>query len=187
MSELTLQQKRNRRLVWRLSMVVVGMFGFAFALIPLYDLYCQVTGLKNSGEVFSETGVQSDSNRMVTVQFDSVVNDGLPWKFKPKVRQMVVHPGEVTEVSYIIENLSDEAIVGQAIPSVTPWFANGYFHKMECFCFKNQPLQAGERKEMPLRFYVSHDLPADVSVLNLSYTFLNTDKQSAEKYDRADA
>jgi cytochrome c oxidase assembly protein subunit 11 len=186
MSEPTLQQK-NRRTGWMLSALVVGMFGFGFALIPLYDLYCQVTGLKNSGEIFSESSAVADESRQVTIQFDSVVNDGLPWKFKPKVRQVVVHPGEITEVSFTVENLSNEPIVGQAIPSVTPWFANGFFHKMECFCFTNQPLNAGESKEMPLRFYVSNDLPDDISVLNLSYTFLNTNKDSAAKYDAAGA
>jgi cytochrome c oxidase assembly protein subunit 11 len=119
------------------------------------------------------------------VQFDTTVNDGLPWKFKPLTREVKVHPGEITEVSFLVKNLSDEDIVGQAIPSVTPWFANGFFHKMECFCFSNQPLKAGESKEMPLRFYVANELPKDISVLNLSYTFLNTDKNSAAKYDVA--
>ncbi len=179
-------KRKNRKVGLWLAGLGLGMFAFGFALVPLYDLYCQVTGLKNSGELFSEASAVTDESRQITVQFDSVVNDGLPWKFKPKIRQMVVHPGEITAVSYVVQNLSDETIIGQAIPSVTPWFANGFFHKMECFCFKNQPLNAGERKEMPLRFYVSHDLPADISVLNLSYTFLNTNKESAAKYDTAE-
>ncbi len=185
MSNTTHLKQRHRRASLWLAGLVVGMFGFGFALIPLYNLYCQVTGLKSSGEIFSESSAVADQSRTVTVQFDSTVNDGLPWKFKPVVREVEVHPGEVTEVSFLVKNLSDEEIVGQAIPSVTPWFANGYFHKMECFCFTNQPLQAGESKEMPLRFYVSNDLPRDISVLNLSYTFLNTNKESAAKYDTA--
>ncbi|HIJ23042.1 MAG TPA: cytochrome c oxidase assembly protein [Gammaproteobacteria bacterium] len=183
-SSTTLKQK-HRKTSLLLVGLVVGMFGFGFALIPLYNLYCQVTGLKNSGEIFSESSAVADPSRQVTVQFDTTVNDGLPWKFKPMVRQVKVHPGEISTVSFLIKNLSDEDMVGQAIPSVTPWFANGYFHKMECFCFDNQPLKAGESKEMPLRFYVSNDLPKDISVLNLSYTFLNTSKESAAKYDTA--
>lgn len=178
-------EKKHRKTSLLLVGLVIGMFGFGFALIPLYNLYCQVTGLKNSGEIFSESSAEIDNSRQVTVQFDTTVNDGLPWKFKPLTREVKVHPGEITEVSFLVKNLSDEDIVGQAIPSVTPWFANGFFHKMECFCFSNQPLKAGESKEMPLRFYVSNDLPKDISVLNLSYTFLNTSKESAAKYDTA--
>ena len=121
-------QQKHRKTTLKLVGVVVAMFGFGFALIPLYNLYCQVTGLKNSGEIFSESSAIADQSRQVPVQFDSTVNDGLPWKFKPMVRKVVVHPGEITEVSFLIKNLSNEAIVGQAIPSVTPWFANGYFH-----------------------------------------------------------
>lgn len=186
-SEKSQQRQKHRKTSFLLVGLVVGMFGFGFALIPLYNLYCQVTGLKNSGEIFSESSAIVDQSRQVTVQFDTTVNDGLPWKFKPMIREIKVNPGEISEVSFLVKNLSDEKLVGQAIPSVTPWFANGYFHKIECFCFDNQPLMGGESKEMPLRFYVSNDLPVDISVLNLSYTFLNTNKESAAKYDSAGA
>jgi cytochrome c oxidase assembly protein subunit 11 len=173
-------QQRNRRTGVMLALVAVGMLGFGFALVPLYDLYCEITGYNKIGESeVAQVGPgEVDRSRTVVVTFDQTINADLPWQVSAMQRRLSLHPGEIKEVIYRVQNRSNETVVGQAIPSVTPWQGTGYLHKMECFCFEQQPLAPGETKEMPLRFYVSADIPKDMGSLNLSYTFLRT-KQTA--------
>jgi len=162
-----------------LAGLAVGMFGFGFAMVPLYGLFCQVTGVQ-SVEQRSALGDQAstaaprevDQDRWVTVKFDVTVHPELPWKIEPLVRKLRVRPGEMHLVNFVAENGSGQEITGQAIPSVAPWQATGFFSKMECFCFSQQTLAGNERKEMPLRFSVSPDLPADIGSLTLSYSVL---------------
>jgi cytochrome c oxidase assembly protein subunit 11 len=164
----------NSRVVRRLGLVVLLMFGFGFALVPLYDVFCEVTGLNGkTGRIAAgeAQGLQVDTTREVRVEFVASVNSGLPWEIKPLVRQVTVHPGEVTEVSYSARNTTGETVIGQAVPSLVPGVASKYFNKTECFCFTQQTLEPGEYKEMPLRFIVDPDLPEDVSSVALSYTF----------------
>jgi cytochrome c oxidase assembly protein subunit 11 len=168
----------NRRLVGRLGLVVVAMFGFGFALIPLYDVFCEVTGLNGkTGRIDAEAALSQgiDFSREVTVEFVASVNSDLPWEIKPMVRRIKVHPGAVTEVNYAARNLTGSTVIGQAVPSLVPGLASKYFNKTECFCFTQQPLQAGEYKEMPLRFVVDPALPKDVHSVALSYTFFRMD------------
>ncbi|MGD2056756.1 MAG: cytochrome c oxidase assembly protein [Gammaproteobacteria bacterium] len=164
----------NRRIVRRLAVVVLGMFGFGFALVPLYDVFCDVTGLNGkTGRIAAEEALtrRVDEQRLVTVEFLATVNSDLPWEFRPLAHRIQVHPGEIREVHYFARNRAEHMIVGQAVPSLAPGLAAKYFNKTECFCFTQQTLGPGEGREMPLRFVVDPDLPADVRTVSLSYTF----------------
>lgn len=165
---------RNRKLVGRLGMAAVVMFGFGFAMVPLYNVFCDITGLNGkTGRIEAEAALSQtvDMEREVTVEFVVSVNSDLPWEIKPMVRQIKVHPGAVTEVKYAARNITGNTVVGQAVPSLVPGLASKYFNKTECFCFTQQSLAAGEYKEMPVRFVVDPALPKDVSSVALSYTF----------------
>ncbi|MFT7243203.1 MAG: cytochrome c oxidase assembly protein subunit 11 [Candidatus Azotimanducaceae bacterium] len=166
---------------FKLVAVVVGMFGFGFALVPLYDLICDVTGLNGkTGDQYTVTSEQViDENRIVKVQFLANNNAGMPWEFRPVVRTMEVTPGELNLTSFYVHNPSSTAITAQAIPSVTPFRAARYMHKTECFCFEQQELQAGESLDMPLRFIIDASLPENVTTLTLSYTIFDISDQLA--------
>jgi len=183
------RQKKSRRTILVLAGIVTGMFAFGFALVPLYQVFCNITGYNGSSQgrqaVEAYTG-EIDTDRLVTVEFDSTINAGLPWDFGPLTKKLQVHPGEVYEVSYMAKNNADDAIIAQAVPGITPWQATRYFNKMECFCFSNQTLAAGEYKEMPLRFVVSPGLPEDISTLTLSYTFMNIDRSAIRSANKVD-
>ncbi|HHJ12755.1 MAG TPA: cytochrome c oxidase assembly protein [Gammaproteobacteria bacterium] len=165
----------NRRVLRRLLFLVAGMFGFVFALVPLYNVFCDVTGLngKTSGEPARVEGMQADTSRAVVVEFVTSVNQSLPWEFRPAVSRMEVHPGKTYKVNFFARNLSDREIVGQAIPSITPGQAAAYFKKTECFCFTEQTLEARQGREMPLIFTVDPGLPGDIKELALAYTFFD--------------
>ncbi len=170
--------KSNRRLVAGLSMAALAMLAFCFlALPPLYNLFCELTGvgLNNTGVVSAEAANLSepDSERWVTVEFTGNASGSLPWEFRPMVTKMHVHPGEVSEVSYFVRNTTNQRMVGQAIPSVTPQESSRYFNKTECFCFTNQVLEPGESREMPVRFVVDSNLPQQVNTITLSYAFFD--------------
>lgn len=171
--------RANRKLVGKLGLVVIAMFGFGFVLVPLYDVFCDITGLNGkTGRIDAEAALSHvvDTSREVTVEFVASVNSDLPWEIKPMVRKIKVHPGEVTEVKYAARNKADGTVIGQAVPSLVPGLASKYFNKTECFCFTQQVLEAGEYKEMPLRFVVDPALPEDVTSVALSYTFFRMDQ-----------
>ena len=180
MSDGVSTERKKRRTLLLLAGLAIGMFGFGFAMVPLYGLLCQLTGVQSveqraaAGEnlvATSQTGAV-DEDRWVTVKLDATVHPDLPWKIEPMVRKLRVHPGEMHLVQFVAENGSGSQITGQAIPSIAPWQATGFFSKLECFCFSQQTLAGNERKEMPLRFSVSPDLPADIGSLTLSYSVL---------------
>lgn len=165
---------RNRKLVGRLGIAAVAMFGFGFAMVPLYDVFCDITGLNGkTGRIETEAALSQevDMEREVTVEFVVSVNSDLPWEIKPMVRKIKVHPGAVTEVKYAARNITGNTVIGQAVPSLVPGLASKYFNKTECFCFTQQALAAGEYKEMPVRFVVDPALPKDMNSVALSYTF----------------
>ena len=164
--------KQNSKVVKKLMLIVFGMFGFGFALVPLYDVFCDITGLngKTSTTAAVYNTEQVDTQRIVTVQFISRTAQGIPWKFEPMVREIKVHPGEMKLVKFYAKNESTRDIIGQAVPSVSPGLAAAYFQKIECFCFTQQPLKANEEVEMALQFYVDPELPENISTLTLSYT-----------------
>ncbi len=167
---------RNAGMV-RLIGVALGVFVLTFSLVPLYRIACEkVFGVRLERGA-SQAGAQHvDSiKRTVRVEFDGGVNSKLPWAFHPEKLTMDVVPGELNEAMYFARNESDRALVGSAVPSVAPARASGYFNKTECFCFTAQTLQAGEQRDMPVRFIVDPDLPADVKTITLSYTFYKND------------
>lgn len=183
LGEATPQSKKGRG-IWLVSVIPVVMFGFGFALVPLYGVYCKVVGANKINVPVAQAAVVADegvvSDRRVTVHFDSVVNGELPWEFAPMQKQVTVRPGERTLVKFRVKNLSSAEIVGQAIPSITPWQTTPYLTKIECFCFNQQVLQPGEEKEMPLYFMVSKDIPEQWGDMILSYTFMKV-KDGASK------
>ncbi|GBO84455.1 MULTISPECIES: cytochrome c oxidase assembly protein [Marinobacter] len=170
----------NRVVGWCLA-GVVGMFAFGFAMVPLYDVFCEITGIngKTGGRYESTEVAEADMTRTVKVQFLASNGPGMTWKFRPVVRSVEVHPGEPTTVNFYAENPTTEAMVGQAVPSLAPSEGTLYFHKTECFCFNQQPLEAGESTEMPLIFIVDKDLPEHITKLTLSYTLYDQGKQPA--------
>ena len=159
--------------------LAVGMFGFGYAMVPIYDIICEVTGLNGkTGRVsIAEAEAEAakvDPNRTVTVQFTSTINASGSWKFEPTVKEMVVKPGQTYQTSYYAENLTNATTVGQATPSVSPSEAAKYFNKTECFCFTQQLFEPLASKDMPLVFIIDADLPLTVDRVTLSYTFFNT-------------
>lgn len=170
---------KNKRLGLKLLWLVAGSLLFAFALVPLYDVLCTLTGLNgktsNTAAVLAKAKV--DNTRWVNVQFTSNVMPGLGWNFYPKQPSIKLHPGQIETVVFIAKNITSEVVVGQAVPSVTPGIASANLKKIECFCFVKQSLKPGEEKEMPLRFFVSPDLPKDVSDMTLSYSFFPAVKE----------
>jgi cytochrome c oxidase assembly protein subunit 11 len=180
-------QSNARRGGWKLALVVLFMFGFGFALVPLYGAICQLTGLngKNTGMLAAaDVQEQSDPNRTVKVQFLTTVNGGRVWSFSADQPMIEVHPGQLYTVYFEAKNQQDQDVVGQAVPSVAPWNAARHLHKTECFCFNQQPFKANEAKRMPVRFMLDPALPADVDTVTLSYTFFDVTQlaqQSAAK------
>lgn len=173
--------QHNQRSFARMAMVAVAMFGFGYLLVPLYDVICEVTGLNGKTGEISEAEVsekyQLDPNRTVKVQFVANHNGTMPWDFGPSVATMEVHPGKVYSTNFVARNSTGRDMVAQAVPSVAPGLASRYFNKTECFCFDQQPLAAGEEKDMPLRFIVDPRLPKKVDTLTLAYTIFDvTDK-----------
>ena len=166
--------RANRRMVARLSIVVVLMFGFGFALVPFYDQICKATGLRDIGIADRVTNTQVDSSRIVRMEFDANVRK-LPWTFRPLTATVDVHPGAVTQVIYEVENTTDRPLTGQAVPSYGPQLAGAYFNKLECFCFARQSFAPHEKRQMPVVFVVDPALPRDVGTITLSYTFFEVE------------
>jgi cytochrome c oxidase assembly protein subunit 11 len=163
----------TKRLVKQLLLVVVAMFAFGFALVPIYDVMCQAFGI-NGKTAGAYQGQQStDEARQVRVQFLATNAAGMVWEFGPSADQLEVHPGASHEMVFTAYNPTDKPMTAQAIPSVAPSKAAAYFHKTECFCFTQQVLQPGERIEMPVRFIIDRDLPQDVRHLTLAYTLFD--------------
>lgn len=165
----------------RLSALTLAMFGFGFALVPLYNMLCDAIGLngKVRMEAVAADGAIVDTSRTVTVEFVTTVNASAPWEFRPDVQKITMHPGEFRTVTFYARNLRDEATVGQAVPQVAPWDAARHLRKSECFCFNNQPFAALEGKHMPVVFTLDPELPPDVDTVTLSYTFFDVTQAAA--------
>lgn len=168
----------NSRLKTRLVVVVVAMFGFGYALVPIYKALCEFTGVNvlamgdrniESTADSQPVNTQVDKTRTITVEFDANVRG--PWYFKPAVTSVQVHPGEITTVTYEFQNMQDRRISAQAVPSYAPLQAAANFHKLECFCFQQYTLEPGESKSWPVVFVVDPKLSGDVKTITLSYTF----------------
>jgi len=163
-------EQANRRLCTRLAVIALGMFGFGFALVPFYGQICAALGVNSLTQRDSVSNTQIDASRTVTIELDSNAHD-LPWRFRPLVNHLQVHPGELATVEYEIVNQRAAPVTGQAVPSYGPQFAGEYFKKLECFCFTQQTLAPGETRRMPVTFVVDPKLPRDVNTITVSYTF----------------
>lgn len=167
--------QQNRRLFTRLAIIAVGMFGFGYALVPFYYKICEAWGVNSLGETRAAPGnTQVDATRTVTIELDSNVH-GMAWRFRPLVNHVEVHPGQLTTVEYEVVNERGQAVTGQAVPSYGPPLAAEYFKKIECFCFTQQTLAAGETRRMPVTFVIDPRLPKDVNSIALSYTFFEVE------------
>ena len=165
---------KNIKTASALGLVAVLMFGFGYALVPIYNVLCDAFGINGkTGKILNSAANASkaDVNRSITVEFDTNVNSDLRWAFWPATRKITVHPGRIYEAIFHAENLTDRQITGQAIPSVAPALASLYFNKTECFCFTQQTLGPHEKKQMPVRFIIDPVMPDKVRILTLSYTF----------------
>ena len=178
----------NKRLAWKLSLIAVGGLLFGFALAPLYSVLCKSVGLNgraDSNATIVAKTLKIDNSRTVTVLFTGNTMPGLSWSFHSNDSSLKVHPGEIKLTSYFAKNEGTETVMGVAVPSITPEVAALYFKKIECFCFKQQALKPGESKEMPVRFYVSPDLPKDIKEVTLSYAFYSSPTPLAGKAKEA--
>lgn len=168
---------KHVKLVGILTLVVVGMFAFGFALVPIYNSLCKTLGI--NGKITREAAAgptqstQRVVDREVTVEFVATNNSGVPWAFYPKTRKITVHPGEVATLAFYAENKTDHRMTVQAIPSVTPGIAAKYIKKTECFCFTQQTLNGHEAMDMPLLFHLDLDLPAKVKTITLAYALFD--------------
>ncbi len=169
----------NRRMLKRLSVVAVAMFGFGFLLVPFYEQICEVTGLRNIARADEVENTQVVTSRTIRLELDSNVRH-LDWSFKSREPFVDVHPGELRQVTYEVTNNSKRAITGQAIPSYGPQHAAPYFKKLECFCFAKQTLQPGETREMPVVFVIDPRAPADLGTITLSYTFFEVEGSTTD-------
>jgi cytochrome c oxidase assembly protein subunit 11 len=168
----------NARMVGKLVVVAAGMFAFGYALVPLYEKICEITGINilalgekqiPGGATRTPGNTQVDTSRTITVEFDA--NSRGPWEFKPAQRSMQVHPGQLMTVMYEFQNVQNRRMSAQAIPSYAPKQAAAHFNKLECFCFNQYTLEPGEKKQWPVAFVIDPRISKDVSTITLSYTF----------------
>lgn len=166
----------TKSLTMRLFALAVGMFAFGFALVPLYDVFCEVTGFggRTNTEAAADVQTVTDKSREIALEFVTTVNQYAPWEFRAELDGMTVHPGGMYEAWFVATNLTDRHKIAQAVPSVAPQQAAAHFKKLDCFCFSNQEFMPGEEKRMPVRFVVDSDLPEYVDTITLSYTFFDT-------------
>ena len=161
----------NNRMLTRLSIVAVAMFGFGFALVPFYDHICKALGVNSMVERNElPANTQVDLTRTVTIELDANAH-GMPWRFQPTVRHLQAHPGELVHVEYEVANVRNAPMTGQAVVSYGPALAGRFVRKLDCFCFTQQTLAAGETRRMAVSFVLDATLPADINTLTLSYTF----------------
>lgn len=170
--------KLNAQMFGKLIVIAVMMFGFGYLLVPIYKQICEITGVNiltsQEMKVKPIDNSQIDKSRTITVEFDA--NTTGPFRFRPTVNSMQVHPGEMTQVVYEVVNTQAHSVEAQAIPSYAPQQAAAHFKKVECFCFQQQTLEASQAKQMPVVFYLDPALPKDVKTITLSYTFFEVAK-----------
>lgn len=181
--ESTPKTSRKKPPYWLFALPFL-MFGFGYAMVPLYNVFCEITGLNGKTGRWQNEQVQQvdvDTQRQIKVEFLASLNQNAPFDFAPEKKFMWVHPGKPYEMNYIAKNLRSQDVVGQAVPSVAPSKAAAYFNKTECFCFQQQPFLANEEKSMPVVFIVDPDIPQSVKTISLSYTFFDSVTQLTAK------
>jgi cytochrome c oxidase assembly protein subunit 11 len=167
-------KRANRAMLVKLGVVAAVMFGFGFLLVPFYEQICKATGLRDIDRADRVQNTQVDAARSVRLELDASVNK-LPWRFRPLTPIVTVHPGELTQVVYEVENISERPMTGQAVPSYGPRLAGEYFKKLDCFCFSKQGFEPHETRRMPVVFVIDPKLPKDVNTITLSYTFFEVE------------
>jgi len=183
---MSAQTATHTHLLLKLGLVVVAMFGFGFAMVPIYNVMCDITGLNGkTGNAATDdlSALTVDEKRVVTVEFVTGTNQGMDWAFRPDVHKMQIHPGKLYTALFYARNNYGIPMVGQAVPSVAPSNAAAYFRKTECFSFTNQRFEAGEEREMPVRFYIDPRLPRDIHTVTLSYTFFDVTDTARREQD----
>lgn len=181
-TQLESANKQSGNIVVKLVVICVLMFGFGYALVPLYEAFCRVTGFGGKTDIIEEAAANQAilSDREISVTFTSHSHTALPWEFKPVTKGMDVKLGEVKDATFYVKNYSDKPITGMATFNVTPPKAGFHFKKTECFCFTKQVLQPGEEQEMQVRFMLDSAMPDDVQELTLSYTFFDNSKYAGQ-------
>ena len=175
--------KNHAKLVVVLAAIVLGMFGFGFALVPIYNSLCKTLGINgktNTQAIAYDVTKAKIDQREVLVEFVATNNGGVPWAFYPKTKKLRVHPGEIARLAFYAENKTNHTMVVQAIPSVTPGIAAKYLKKTECFCFTQQTLNGHEAMDMPLLFHLDNDLPANVKTITLAYTLFDVTNRASK-------
>jgi cytochrome c oxidase assembly protein subunit 11 len=172
---MNLTKNKNYRLVFLLGILVVGMFGFGFALVPLYTVMCKTLGINGKPEnnAIAQAAIV-DKTRTIIVEFLASTNANLPWDFYPETKKVNLHPGENILINYFAKNNSAQTMTVQAIPSISPGMAAKYLKKTECFCFTQQTFKAREGREMPVLFHIDTELPKNIHTISLSYTMFDT-------------
>jgi len=171
----------NRKLVLGLLLMTAGSFAFGWALVPLYDVFCRAVGIGNAEAKAGPTVAreQVDPNREITVEFVASPASVGSFEFRPRVASMRIHPGKLYGTEFFARNLTSGVSVAQAVPSISPNGTARYFHKTECFCFTPQKFSVGEGRDMPVRFIVDPELPANVDKITLAYTFYDTTQNAS--------
>jgi cytochrome c oxidase assembly protein subunit 11 len=163
--------RSNARVLKKLLVVAACMFGFGYAMVPFYNKICQVTGINGGEEQALAGNSQVDASRWITLQFDANTSQTMPWRFRPLQASLRIHPGQLVLAEYEVENTTAAPIIGQAIPSYGPALAGRYVKKIECFCFRPQTLQGGEKRRLPVMLVLDRAIPEEVNTVTLSYTF----------------
>jgi cytochrome c oxidase assembly protein subunit 11 len=167
---------KNQRLLLTLTLVAIGMFGFGYALVPMYQVLCKATGLNGKIGGPASNSYVVDKTRTITVEFLATSNANMPFQFYPLVKKIHVHPGENTRLAYFAKNDANTDMIIQAIPSVSPGIAAKYLKKTECFCFTKQYFKKGEQRIMPILFHIDTELPKEIKIVSLSYTLFDLSK-----------
>jgi len=172
-------QKANARLVWRIVIIALLMFGLGFAIAPYYDAVCSYFGISGRvKEASAEQAFQVDASREITLEFVTVVNGEMPLRFRAETSKLKLHPGQYYTVNFYAENTSDKKLVGRAIPSISPAWSSAYLKKVECFCFSEQEFEPHHERKMPVRFVIDPAVQADTKEMTLSYTFFDVTEKT---------
>jgi cytochrome c oxidase assembly protein subunit 11 len=168
---------RHRVLSFKLVAIVVGMFGFGYALVPLYNVLCDVTGLNGRTSLTADTVTENpDPNRSIRMEFLASVDPSAPFEFKPAVASMQITPGKIYRAEYVAHNLRDQPMISQSVPSIAPGDAAEYLKKIQCFCFTQQEFGPDEQRNLEVTFLVEPELPISVDTMSLSYTMFALEK-----------
>jgi cytochrome c oxidase assembly protein subunit 11 len=178
---MTDPRRANLNLTWKLLAIALGSFGFGFALVPLYNVLCSVTGYGDQTKLLQKVAAieHPDVNRTVTVEFLADVASSGEWEFRPLKRTLEVHPGELYTAEFFAHNLTGRDTVAQAVPNIAPSEVAAYFHKTECFCFSPQHFRLDEGRNMPVRFIIDPALPAHIDMITLAYTFYDASSRAS--------